>query len=84
MAKKIKKEELKKLQGVISELNQFKLKIGDIEVQKHILLHQAATIESEDLKEIQSNLEDTYGKVSIDINDGSITEIKEDEPSKED
>lgn len=84
MAKKIKKEELKKLQGVISELNQFKLKIGDIEVQKHILLHQAATIESEDLKKIQGNLEDTYGKVSVNITDGSITEIKEDEPSKED
>ena len=37
MAKKIKKQELEELQGVISKLNQIKLRIGDVEVQKHQL-----------------------------------------------
>tara|TARA_R110002073_G_C9176782_1_gene555991 strand:+ start:71 stop:325 length:255 start_codon:yes stop_codon:yes gene_type:complete len=84
MAKKIKKQELEELQGVIGKLNQIKLKIGDVEVQKHQLLHQAAIIESEELKKVQDDLENTYGKVSINVTDGSIDKIKEDEPSKKD
>ena len=55
-----------------------------MEVQKHQLLHQAAIIESEELKKIQDDLENTYGKVSINVTDGSIEKIKEDEPSKKD
>ena len=84
MAKKIKKQELEELQGVIGKLNQIKLSIGDVEVQKHQLLHQAAIIEYEELKKIQDDLENTYGKVSINVTDGSIEKIKEDEPSKKD
>ena len=33
---------------------------------------------------MQDKLEEVYGKVNVNISDGSITEIKEDEPSKED
>jgi hypothetical protein len=84
MAKKIKKKELDTLQAVISELNNIKLRIGDVETQKHQLLHRAAEIESTDLKKVQDELEETYGKVSINITDGAISEIKKDESSKED
>jgi len=84
MAKKIKKKELEALQGVISELNQIKLQIGDLEVSKHLLLHKAASVEGTDLKELQDKLEKEYGKVNINISDGTITEMKEDGPSKED
>tara|TARA_R100000541_G_C1841018_1_gene75906 strand:+ start:26 stop:280 length:255 start_codon:yes stop_codon:yes gene_type:complete len=82
MAKKIKKKELDALQAVISELNNIKLRIGDVETQKHQLLHRAAEIESTDLKKVQDELEETYGKVSINITDGAISEIKEDESDK--
>ena len=50
MAKKIKKQELQDLQALVGEINQIKLQLGDIEVQKHTLLHKAASIEATDLK----------------------------------
>ena len=84
MAKKIKKKELDTLQAVISELNNIKLRIGDVETQKHLLLHKAAELEGTDLKKVQDELEETYGKVSINITDGTISEIKKNESSKED
>jgi hypothetical protein len=84
MAKKIKKQELQDLQALVGEINQIKLQLGDIEVQKHALLHKVASIEATDLKQMQDKLEEVYGKVNVNISDGSITEIKEDEPSKED
>ena len=84
MAKKIKKQELQDLQALVGEINQIKLQIGDLEVQKHMLLHKAASIESNELKEFQEKLEDAYGKVNVSISDGSITEIEQDEPSKKD
>lgn len=84
MTKKIKKKELDTLQAVISELNNIKLRIGDVETQKHLLLHKAAELEGTDLKKVQDELEETYGKVSINITDGTISEIKKDESSKED
>tara|TARA_R110002020_G_scaffold244868_5_gene458552 strand:+ start:552 stop:806 length:255 start_codon:yes stop_codon:yes gene_type:complete len=82
MAKKIKKKELDTLQAVISELNNVKLRIGDIETQKHILLHKAAEIEGTDLKKVQDELEEAYGKVSINVTDGTISEKNEDESDK--
>ena len=84
MAKKIKKKELDTLQAVISELNNIKLRIGDVETQKHLLLHKAAELETTDLKKVQDELEETYGKVSINITDGTISEIDKDESSKKD
>ena len=84
MAKKIKKKELDTLQAAISELNKIKLTIGDIETQKHLLLHKAAEFENTDLKKVQDELEKTYGKVSINVADGTISEINEDESSKKD
>tara|TARA_R110002050_G_scaffold176064_2_gene308860 strand:- start:986 stop:1240 length:255 start_codon:yes stop_codon:yes gene_type:complete len=84
MAKKIKKKELDTLQAVISELNNIKLRIGDVETQKHLLLHKAAELEGTDLKKVQDELEETYGKVSINITDGTISEIDKDESSKKD
>lgn len=82
MAKKIKKKELDTLQAVISELNNIKLRIGDVETQKHLLLHKAAELEGTDLKKVQDELEETYGKVSINITDGTISEIDKDESDK--
>tara|TARA_R110002012_G_scaffold146160_1_gene304434 strand:- start:685 stop:939 length:255 start_codon:yes stop_codon:yes gene_type:complete len=84
MAKKIKKKELDTLQAVISELNNIKIRIGDVETQKHLLLHKAAELEGTDLKKVQDELEETYGKVSINITDGTISEIDKDESSKKD
>tara|TARA_R100000935_G_scaffold3274_1_gene8490 strand:+ start:345 stop:602 length:258 start_codon:yes stop_codon:yes gene_type:complete len=85
MENKITKEELEKLQAIITKTNGFKLSLGDVEIQKHRILHEIATIETGELKELQDELEEAYGKVNVNIQDGVITEIEtEDESDKED
>ena len=53
---KIKEEELKQLQEVVSEANKVQSQIGAIEIDKHQLLHKAAML-LEKLSEIQVELE---------------------------
>lgn len=80
MASKIKKDELTKLQDLVKNYNQHQLKLGELEVEKHGLLHSISNVQ-QDLQKFQDELRETYGDVSIDINDGKI---KENEPSKKD
>jgi hypothetical protein len=77
---KIKKEELTKLQDLVKNYNQHQLKLGELEVEKHGLLHSISNVQ-QDLQKFQDELRETYGDVSIDINDGKIAE---NESSKED
>lgn len=81
--KKIKDEQLKELQDLVGKINQGQIQIGQLETQKHILLHQLSEIQQE-LQKFQESLEKEYGKISINIQDGSYEAIKEDEPNKED
>ena len=80
MAKKIKKEELTKLQDLVKNYNQHQLKIGELEIEKHGLLHSVSIVQ-QDLQKFQEELRGAYGDVSIDINDGKVTK---NELSKED
>jgi hypothetical protein len=80
MAKKIKKEELTKLQDLVKNYNQHQLKIGELEIEKHGLLHSVSIVQ-QNLQKFQEELRDVYGDVSIDINDGKVTK---NELSKED
>ena len=81
---KIKDEQLEKLQGLIKELNQIQSQLGSIELQKHSLLHQSSDLQN-GLKEFQDELEKEYGKVSINVQDGTYEEItEEDESDKKD
>jgi flagellar biosynthesis chaperone FliJ len=75
---KISTEQLEKLQNFVNALNNGVMQLGTIEKQKHELLHQVAQVEGE-LKGFQKELEDQYGKISINVKDGSYTEIVEDE-----
>ncbi len=83
MAKKVTKKELEELQEVVSKINEIKLELGNIETTKHRMLHAVAELESKELSEIKTKLEEKYGKVNINISDGLITD-KEDESSKKD
>lgn len=71
MAKKIKKDELTKLQDLVKNYNQHQLKLGEIEVEKHGLLHSISNVQ-QDIQKFQDELRETYGDVSIDINDGKF------------
>lgn len=75
---KLNEDELKSLQENVSKLNQVHIELGRLENQKHKILHQVNEIE--DLfDELQKQLEDKYGKVSINIDNGELSEIEENE-----
>ena len=81
---KIKDEQLTKLQELVNNLNQIQSQLGSIELQKHGLLHESAGLQ-DGLKKLQDELEEEYGKVTINLDDGSYTEItEEDESDKKD
>jgi len=81
---KITEEQLKQLQEFVQTLNQAQMQLGQLEVEKHGLLHQTAETQSQ-LQGFQKELEEEYGKVSVNIQDGTYTAIpEEDESDKKD
>tara|TARA_Y100000593_G_scaffold3334_1_gene6537 strand:- start:136 stop:408 length:273 start_codon:yes stop_codon:yes gene_type:complete len=75
---KITDEELKELQDQVNKINSAQLRLGGIESQKHTLVHGINAMQKE-VQDMQVKLEEKYGKVSINIQDGTIQEIPEDE-----
>lgn len=73
---KISQEHLEELQSGVSKINQVALQIGNLELQKHGLLHQGVELQG-DLSKFQAKLEEKYGKVSVNIQDGTYEPIKE-------
>ena len=78
MSKKITEEQLKSIQSLVGQINNSQIQIGQLETQKHTLLHQIAEIQKM-LKDNQDKLEKEYGKVNVNIQDGTITPIEEKE-----
>ena len=73
---KIKESELKKLQELVSKTNQQQLQLGQLETQKHTILHGLVELQQEFFN-LQVELEKEYGKVSINIEDGTYTKNEE-------
>ena len=73
----ITKEQLEKLRESQKKYAAIKHDIGQLEVQKHGLLHLWAGVQEEDNK-FKQELEEEYGKININLEDGSYEEIKED------
>ena len=74
---KITPEQLEELQGYVGKLNNAATQIGNLELQKHQIKHAANEVQN-DLNKFQTKLEEKYGKVTINIQDGTYTPIKED------
>lgn len=79
---KISEEHLTELQGYVNKINQAQLQLGGLESQKHNLLHAVVTMQTE-LTEFQNKLEEEYGKVSINIQDGTIAPLPEENVENE-
>jgi hypothetical protein len=76
----ISDEQLTTLQNVVQAINKLKMDIGQVEAQKHNMLH-TLTQGNEQLSKIQSEIKDEYGEnIDVNINDGSIR-YNENEPS---
>ena len=76
--KKITDHQLKKVTDQQKRLNDVLTNIGVLEVQKHNLAQQVKNI-SEEIEKTKSELEEEYGKVNINLADGTYEEIKEEE-----
>jgi hypothetical protein len=80
---KITDEQLQELQSLLNEINKNQLSIGQLETQKAGIIEGVGQLRLK-LREIQSSLEEEYGQVSINIQDGSISELPQDEADKKD
>jgi hypothetical protein len=81
---KITDEELKSVQEKVNSINQAQMQVGGLEVQKNLALEQVK-VGQMDLQVIQKELEEKYGKVSVNLTDGTISEIpEENETDKKD
>ena len=80
---KITDEELQIIQEKVQQINNLQMQVGGLEVQKATALGLLRQAQAE-LGKTQEMLEEKYGKVSVNLTDGTIKEIEENEPSKED
>jgi hypothetical protein len=72
---KLNKEELESLQEYVKKLNDLTLQIGNFEVQKSIIMIQVDGLQKE-VNDFKKTLEEKYGVVSINLEDGSISEVE--------
>ena len=70
--KKITEFQLKELQEIVNRINTAQLNLGQSESQKYALLQGIQGLQKQ-LLEKQKSLQEEYGDVNIDIQDGSIT-----------
>ena len=75
---KITDEELKSVQEKVGQINQVQMQVGGLATQQAFGIDQIKHLQDE-LKVIQDALEDKYGKVSVNLQDGTIKEISEEE-----
>ena len=81
--KKVKEEDLKKIQENQNQMAQVISQVGAIEAQKQDLLAQVPVIRKA-MDELKVELEKEYGKVSINLVDGTYEEIPEETLKKVD
>ena len=74
--KKITDEQLKDLQEKVGAIQNLQSQIGGIEAQKHVALHQLLQVQ-DDLQKLQVTLQDEYGKINVNIQDGTYEEVVE-------
>jgi len=82
-ATSITAEELKNLQELINTVNRAQLELGGLESRKHSLAHQVLALQGQ-VAEMQKNFEETYGKVDINVTDGTISYKEDEQADKED
>lgn len=73
---KLTEEELKELRDQESKKTAIKLDLGTLDVQRHSLLHAFAQVQDEQNK-TKTALEEKYGKVNVNLDDGSYEPIAE-------
>lgn len=73
---KLEEQELTELREQESKKNAILHDLGVLNVQKHGLLHAYANIQAEQ-EQTKTALEDKYGKINVNLEDGSYEAIEE-------
>ena len=68
---KVTEDQLKKVQNTINGINRAQLEIGSIEIRKHEMMHDIASLR-DSLAAMQGEFTKQYGTFDIDIQDGTI------------
>ena len=80
---KVTNEELNKIQNLINTANKAQAELGSIEIQKHNILHQVATVQDQ-IVLFRNELNKSYGTNDIDIQTGVINYKKDEQANKKD
>jgi len=79
----VTEEELKNLQNLVNAMNRAQMEVGNLESRKHSILHQVTGLQTQ-MQTMQKTFEEVYGKVDINITDGTINYPEDVEANKED
>tara|TARA_R100000742_G_C4267952_1_gene86223 strand:+ start:54 stop:287 length:234 start_codon:yes stop_codon:yes gene_type:complete len=71
MAKKVTKSELEQIQKFVTQINNGTTQIGQIEIQKHGVLHALSQVQN-DLSVFQNELKEKYGDVKVNLQTGKL------------
>jgi predicted nucleic acid-binding Zn-ribbon protein len=82
VVKQITQEQLEKVVNQQKDLQALLTNIGVLESQKHGFLHQIADV-NKTIEEFKTELQDQYGPININLEDGTYTEITEEVPVSE-
>jgi predicted nucleic acid-binding Zn-ribbon protein len=82
VVKQITTEQLEKVVNQQKDLQALLTNIGVLETQKHGFLHQIADV-NKAIEEFKTELQEEYGPININLEDGSYTEIVEEVPVSE-
>jgi hypothetical protein len=82
VVKQITKEQLEKITNQQKDLQSLLTNIGVLESQKHGFLHQIADV-NKAIEEFKNELQEQYGPININLEDGTYTDIKDETPASE-
>ena len=78
----ITKDQLEKIQGFQKELNKLLNETGFLEAQKTAVLSKFHEVNKE-TEDFKKELEEEYGSININLEDGTYTPIEKEEDKKE-
>ena len=78
----ITKDQLEKIQGFQKELNKILNEVGFLEAQKTSVLGKFHEVNKE-TEDFKKELEEEYGSININLEDGTYTPIEKKEDKKE-
>ena len=78
----IKKDQLEKIQNFQKDLNKLLNEVGFLEAQKTAVLSKFHEVNKE-TEDFKKELEEEYGSININLEDGTYTPIEKEEDKKE-